>query len=137
MDLILGLYSERFVFRINLYFNLELNYSLGLGNRSIIFLFEYLHDSFGQGFRHCINLFYDGGLSLSYRNQSVDLQIKPVDWCLYDRDLRHGRVKYQVFFYSKSQYVQKVDLNIKYKLTSIHSFVQLEITIEILSLWMF
>ena len=27
------------------------------------------------------------------RNQSTDLQIKPIDWFLYDIDLRHERVK--------------------------------------------
>ena len=30
--------------------------------------------------------------SKSYRNQSIDLQSKPIDWFLYDRDLRHERV---------------------------------------------
>ena len=30
--------------------------------------------------------------SLSYRNQSIDLQSKSMDWLLYERDLRHGRV---------------------------------------------
>ena len=31
--------------------------------------------------------------SLSYRNQSTDLQSKSVDWFLYDKDFRHERVK--------------------------------------------
>ena len=31
--------------------------------------------------------------SLSYRKQSIDLQSKSMDWFLYDRDLRHERVK--------------------------------------------
>ena len=31
--------------------------------------------------------------SLSYRNQAIDLLCKSVDWLLYDRDLRHNRVK--------------------------------------------
>ena len=30
--------------------------------------------------------------SLSYRNQSIDLLYKSIDWSLYDRDLRHKRV---------------------------------------------
>ena len=34
--------------------------------------------------------------SLSYRNQSIDLQRKSMDWFLYDRDLRHERVKESV-----------------------------------------
>ena len=32
--------------------------------------------------------------SLSYRNQSFDLQSKSMDWFLYDRDLHHERVKH-------------------------------------------
>ena len=30
---------------------------------------------------------------LSYRNQSINLLSKSMDWLLYDRDLRHKRVK--------------------------------------------
>ena len=30
---------------------------------------------------------------LSYRNKSIDLQSKSMDWFLYDRNLRHERVK--------------------------------------------
>ena len=30
---------------------------------------------------------------LSYRNQSIDLLCKSVDWFLYDNGLRHERVK--------------------------------------------
>ena len=30
---------------------------------------------------------------LSYRNQSIDLRIKSMDWFLYDNGLRHERVK--------------------------------------------
>ena len=30
--------------------------------------------------------------SLSYRNESIDLQNKSMDWFLYDKDLRHERV---------------------------------------------
>ena len=32
-------------------------------------------------------------MPLSYRNQSIDLQSKSVDWFLYNNDLRHERVK--------------------------------------------
>ena len=31
---------------------------------------------------------------LSYRNQSIDLLCKSMDWFLYDRTLRHERVNY-------------------------------------------
>ena len=31
--------------------------------------------------------------SLSYRNQSIDLRSKSMDWFLYNRDLRHESVK--------------------------------------------
>ena len=36
-------------------------------------------------------------MSLSYRNQPIDLQSKSMDWFLYDRDLRHERVKIQSY----------------------------------------
>ena len=32
-------------------------------------------------------------MSLSYRNQSIDLLCKLMDWFLYDGDLRHEQVK--------------------------------------------
>ena len=32
-------------------------------------------------------------MGLSYRNQSIDLLFKSIDWFLYDRNLRHERVK--------------------------------------------
>ena len=31
--------------------------------------------------------------SLSYTNQSIDLLSKSMDWFIYERDLRHERVK--------------------------------------------
>ena len=31
--------------------------------------------------------------SLSYRNQPIDLQSKSMNWFLYDKDIRHERVK--------------------------------------------
>ena len=34
---------------------------------------------------------------LSYRNQSIDLLCKSMDWFLYDNDLRHERVKMYVY----------------------------------------
>ena len=44
---------------------------------------------------------------LSYRNQSIDLQSKSMDWFQFDRGLRHERVK--KFFLP----VLKVFINIK------------------------
>ena len=35
-----------------------------------------------------------------YRNQSIDLLSKPMDWLLYDNGLRHERVKTKIFFIS-------------------------------------
>ena len=32
-------------------------------------------------------------VKLSYRNQSIDLVCKSMDWFLYDKDLHHERVK--------------------------------------------
>ena len=34
--------------------------------------------------------------SLSYRNQSIDLLSKSLDWFLYDKDLRHERVSWLI-----------------------------------------
>ena len=31
-------------------------------------------------------------MSLSHKNQTIDLQSNPMDWFLYDKDLRHERV---------------------------------------------
>ena len=36
--------------------------------------------------------------SLSSRNHSIDLQSKPMDWFLYDSDLRHERVNSKLAF---------------------------------------
>ena len=36
--------------------------------------------------------------SLSYRNHSMDLHSKSINWFLYDRVLRHERVKTVIFF---------------------------------------
>ena len=40
-----------------------------------------------------ITLIFSWQRSLSYRNQSIDLCRKSMDWFLYDRDLRHQRAK--------------------------------------------
>ena len=37
---------------------------------------------------------------LSYRHQSIDLLCESMDWCLYNRDLRHERVRDYVLVYS-------------------------------------
>ena len=42
--------------------------------------------------------------SLSYRNQSIDLLSKLVDWSLYDRDFRHKKAKASWFKNLKSKY---------------------------------
>ena len=48
--------------------------------------------------------------SLSYRIQSIDSQSKSMDWFLYDRDLRHERVRQHLFaislFSCKRLYLQ-------------------------------
>ena len=36
--------------------------------------------------------------SLSYRNQSIDLLCKSVDWFLYDNDLHHERVNHSLYW---------------------------------------
>ena len=40
------------------------------------------------------HLTFSWQMSLLYRNQSIDLQNKSMDCFLYDRDLRHERVKF-------------------------------------------
>ena len=40
-----------------------------------------------------LTLLWQGPLPFSYRNQSIDLQSKSMDWFLYDNSLRHERVK--------------------------------------------
>ena len=45
--------------------------------------------------------------SLSYRNQSIDLQSKSMDWFLYDNGLRHKRVKEKMCsYYLRSTFVK-------------------------------
>ena len=44
--------------------------------------------------------------SLSYRTQSIDLQNKSMDWFLYDRDLRHEKIKRQLSKYKLNQTFQ-------------------------------
>ena len=44
--------------------------------------------------------------SLSYRTQSIDLQNKSMDWFLYDRDLRHEKIKRQLWNYKLNQTFQ-------------------------------
>ena len=50
---------------------------------------------FSYVFTYCLSqkINFSWRKSLSYRNQSIDLQSKAVDWFLYDRDLRHERVR--------------------------------------------
>ena len=59
-----------------------------------IILKSWLHKaSFFVGEWFGWTLIFLWGKSLSYRNQSIDLFSKSMDWFLYDRDLRHERVK--------------------------------------------
>ena len=60
---------------------------------SQIFFKSWLQDSCLLGELHSLMLLtLSWWRSLSYRNQSIDLQSKSVDWFLYDRDLRHEKV---------------------------------------------
>ena len=45
-------------------------------------------------YRSLFNFFMTEVSIISYRNQSIDFQSKSMDRFLYDRDLRHERVKY-------------------------------------------
>ena len=44
---------------------------------------------------------------LSYRNQSIDLQSKSMDWFLCDNGLRHERVKGQIHMMKKENNEKK------------------------------
>ena len=44
-----------------------------------------------------LSLTLSGWRPLSYRNQSIDLRSKSMDWFLYDNDLHHERVKGDFF----------------------------------------
>ena len=60
---------------------------------------------------HCCALTLSWRKSLSYRNQSIDLQTKSMDWFLYNRNLRHERVNpfyaTLVSFYTSRNNVQE------------------------------
>ena len=54
--------------------------------------------------RHAIRLTSSWRRPLSYRNQSIDLRSKSMDWFLYDNGPRHERVKIWRFgFYFSNQ----------------------------------
>ena len=44
---------------------------------------------------------------LSYRNQSINLLCKSIDWFLYDRDVRHERVNSTFTVFAPNEYLQK------------------------------
>ena len=44
---------------------------------------------------------------LSYRNQSIDLLCKSMDWFLYDNGLRHERVKIKIRGICESQFLRR------------------------------
>ena len=48
------------------------------------------------------------GRSLSYRNQSIDLHNKSIDWVLYVSDLRHKRVKKHFYQKIRNQELKQV-----------------------------
>ena len=55
--------------------------------------------SFAAGFSKCLTILGNTALtlscrrSLSYRNQSIDLLCKAMNWFIYDTNLRHEKVK--------------------------------------------
>ena len=48
---------------------------------------------------------------LSYRNQSIDL----LDWFLYDRDLRHERIKEKLKFFLRVVFSSQICLQILFR----------------------
>ena len=49
--------------------------------------------SLGSGYNMLNDLTLSWRRSISYKNQSIDLQSKSMDWFVYERDLRHEIVK--------------------------------------------
>ena len=64
---------------------------------------------------------------LSYRNQSIGVQSKSMDWFLYDRDLRHERVK-AVLKYQNHPSISEIEGKLKNNsvFTSCHITLQRE-----------
>ena len=79
---------------------------------------------------HCILTFWWRG-SLSYKNQSVDLICKSMEWFLHDRDLGHKRVKRVS---TQSPVLNKVILKINYDYNMLIVSVQ-QGGIRFLSAW--
>ena len=52
-----------------------------------------LIDLYDKFFLHHYRLTLSWRMPLSYRNQSIDLRNKSMNWFLYDNGLRHERVK--------------------------------------------
>ena len=74
-------------------------------------------------------LFHDRGRYLSYRNQSIDLLCKSMDWFLYDNGTRHQRVKTINFSstldfvritFVPSTFVELLNLRINKPINSVH-----------------
>ena len=51
--------------------------------------------------------------SLSYRNQSIDLQSKSMDWFLCDRDLLHERVNHSTGPFSQVHFLTRLTIMMK------------------------
>ena len=69
--------------------------------------------------------------SLSCRNQSLDLRSKSMDWFLYDRDIRHERVKTPMprcWSFWVSDYLHMLEIWTKFELLAI--FLSLVIVSE-------
>ena len=59
---------------------------------------KFVEDSLQKTWNDVVYLTLPWRRSLSYRNQSIDLQNKPMDWFLYDKYVRHERVKQTTSF---------------------------------------
>ena len=59
------------------------------------FYFQYVNWTTAQECEYLFTLSWRR--SQWYRNQSIDLQSKSKEWCLYDRDLRHERFNHEAF----------------------------------------
>ena len=62
-------------------------------NDSLLNLFKMIINPFQVNVLFIPDLNHSWWRSLPYRNQSIDFLCKLIDWFLYDKDLRHERVR--------------------------------------------
>ena len=74
------------------YFNFDINFIFK--RFLILFLKRLINEQILFVFQFKLHLTLSWPRPISYRNQSIDLQSKSMDWLLYDIGLRHEKVKF-------------------------------------------